>query len=209
MSGEGRTHYQVLGLAHAASPAEIKVAYRVQAKAAHPDAGGSAETMAQVNEAYQVLSDPVRRRAYDESLIRPQTGEPAPHHAGGHAHHAGTPSDSHAQEQRINRERAQWARNSAWELLRIAGPAAVILIPVTRYISIQSTGGARIIAGLIAFIPTYATILSIMFLLNPPLRLVFADLVRRFHTTREERISGLGLILAAIPLAAIWIWLFY
>jgi hypothetical protein len=41
----------VLGLARTASPDEIRVAYRDKARAAHPDAGGSADQMARLNRA--------------------------------------------------------------------------------------------------------------------------------------------------------------
>lgn len=42
---------EVLGLRHDASKAHIEEAYRVKAKAAHPDAGGSKEAMHEINEA--------------------------------------------------------------------------------------------------------------------------------------------------------------
>ena len=58
-------HYATLGLDRAASADEIKLAFRRRASAAHPDRGGSADEMAAVNAAYEVLGDPERRARYD------------------------------------------------------------------------------------------------------------------------------------------------
>lgn len=60
--------YGALGVDAAASAAEIRRAYRKQAKRAHPDtAEGSAAKFAALTRALDVLSDPVRRRRYDET----------------------------------------------------------------------------------------------------------------------------------------------
>ena len=58
-------YYEVLGVGKAASVTEIKTAYRRLAKSHHPDAGGSALTFQLVREAYDTLSDPMRRAGYD------------------------------------------------------------------------------------------------------------------------------------------------
>lgn len=60
-----QSHYEVLEVSPNASSALISAAYRVKAKQAHPDRGGSAEEMALVNEAFRVLSDVHLRMAYD------------------------------------------------------------------------------------------------------------------------------------------------
>jgi molecular chaperone DnaJ len=66
------THYEVLGVAPTAAPADIRASYRERARHLHPDraASGSndADLMARVNEAYRVLGDPGRRAIYDRSL---------------------------------------------------------------------------------------------------------------------------------------------
>jgi molecular chaperone DnaJ len=64
------THYQTLEISPSASPAEIKSAYRRLAKALHPDrnAQSSHEAIAQLNAAYEILSDPLSRRSYDQQL---------------------------------------------------------------------------------------------------------------------------------------------
>ena len=51
----------MLGVEPSASPAEIKQAYRRQARAHHPDtAGAGSATMQALNEAWSVLGDPAR-----------------------------------------------------------------------------------------------------------------------------------------------------
>ncbi len=71
--------YDVLGVRPTASPAQIVTAYRRAALRTHPDAGGSESAFRLVNTAYQVLSDPERRRAYDRRLrSRAAEGCPGP-----------------------------------------------------------------------------------------------------------------------------------
>lgn len=64
------THYDVLGVSHDASTAQIRAAFRRLARAHHPDtsASGSADSLAPINEAWRVLGDPSLRRAYDRTL---------------------------------------------------------------------------------------------------------------------------------------------
>ena len=66
-----RTHYEVLGVAADASPAEVRFAYRLAARDHHPDAGGDPRRMQDLNAAWHVLGDPIRRAAYDRQLGRP------------------------------------------------------------------------------------------------------------------------------------------
>lgn len=67
-----QTHYDVLEVARAASPETIAAAYRSLCKRYHPDIKQdctlAANRMKQINAAYETLSDPVKRRLYDESL---------------------------------------------------------------------------------------------------------------------------------------------
>jgi curved DNA-binding protein CbpA len=65
---ETESLYAILDVAQDATPEAIKQAWRRAATAAHPDRpGGSAERMSQVNQAYEVLSDPERRAGYDQN----------------------------------------------------------------------------------------------------------------------------------------------
>lgn len=59
-----RDYYALLGVRRTASPKELKRAYRARARALHVDGQPSPEFL-QVAEAYAVLSDPEKRRAYD------------------------------------------------------------------------------------------------------------------------------------------------
>lgn len=65
-------HYATLGLDRRCTEGQIREAYRVLARQFHPDLNpDSADALArtqELNAAYEVLSDPERRRAYDESL---------------------------------------------------------------------------------------------------------------------------------------------
>ena len=62
------THYDLLAVHPDASAEEIRDAYRRLSKGVHPDVGGSPMLFRKVQEAYDVLSDPARRRVSDSSL---------------------------------------------------------------------------------------------------------------------------------------------
>lgn len=64
----GDTYYDILGLSPTASLAEIKAKYRALIRRIHPDLDGPAALFRQVQQAYEVLSDPGRRATYDLSL---------------------------------------------------------------------------------------------------------------------------------------------
>lgn len=61
-----KDYYATLGIERDASPEEIKRAYRKLAQSHHPDKGGDTERFKELNEAYQVLSDPQKKAAYDQ-----------------------------------------------------------------------------------------------------------------------------------------------
>lgn len=63
-----KNYYAVLGVLPTADMDEIRSSYRRLAKRFHPDvAGGNAAAFARVKEAYEVLAEPDRRRAYDHA----------------------------------------------------------------------------------------------------------------------------------------------
>lgn len=74
--------YDTLGVSRTASADEIKKAFRKQARKHHPDAGGTEERFKELNEAYEVLSDPEKRAQYDQygqyfgGNVPPGTGGP-------------------------------------------------------------------------------------------------------------------------------------
>ena len=64
-----RDYYEVLGLSKGASDDEIKKAFRKLAKQYHPDINKAPDAEAkfkEINEAYEVLSDPQKRQTYDQ-----------------------------------------------------------------------------------------------------------------------------------------------
>jgi len=63
-------YYDVIGVSKDATPEEIKKKFRELAKKTHPDKtkDDSEEEMAELNKAYEVLSDKERREKYDKYL---------------------------------------------------------------------------------------------------------------------------------------------
>nr|CAB3238741.1 dnaJ homolog subfamily B member 4-like [Phallusia mammillata] len=64
----GKDYYKVLGLTKSASEDDIKKAYRKMALKYHPDknkSAGAEEKFKEVAEAYEILSDPEKRKIYD------------------------------------------------------------------------------------------------------------------------------------------------
>ena len=65
------TLYDVLSVAPDASAEEVRTAFYRLSKKVHPDKGGSDALFCLVSDAYEVLSDPARRAAYDRWLRLP------------------------------------------------------------------------------------------------------------------------------------------
>jgi curved DNA-binding protein CbpA len=65
---EARDPYKVLGVDYAAEPEVVATAYRALARSHHPDVSREDDAearMAEINAAWAILRDPVRRAAYD------------------------------------------------------------------------------------------------------------------------------------------------
>jgi DnaJ-class molecular chaperone len=66
-------HYAVLGVDSDASASAIKNAYRKKASEFHPDKNAASDAALKfraIQEAYDLLSDPIKRRDYDENRRR-------------------------------------------------------------------------------------------------------------------------------------------
>jgi curved DNA-binding protein CbpA len=210
-------YYRILGIAPSATAAEIKTAYHAAAKHAHPDAGGSAEAMRTINEAYAVLSNPADRADYDRDRAAPPP-PPAATPTTDHSATSGTApthatenhAEAQAQAQRDYRRAIAFARRSAAKLFGLSLLTALVLEPTTPLIAAH-TGDptAKTIIALIAFAPLYMLAVANIFLAQPRLRLALAVIGRRdYHLTHHDRTALAGIALAAIPLAVVWVFLF-
>ena len=106
--------YAILGVARAATGAEIRRAYRKLALAHHPDRAGpaSADAFARIAEAYHMLSDPTARTAYDAHLFeRERAFAPAAAQSDGRAWNVSAVGWS-----------ASWQKPIANLLPRLSGP---------------------------------------------------------------------------------------
>ena len=61
-----KDYYKILGVSKNAKPEEIKRAFRRLAQKHHPDKGGDPEKFKEINEAYQILSNPEKKAQYDQ-----------------------------------------------------------------------------------------------------------------------------------------------
>ncbi|KAJ7189149.1 DnaJ domain-containing protein [Mycena filopes] len=77
------THYDTLGVKPLASPAQIKTAFFALSKEHHPDIPHHKEKpqFHEITEAYNVLRDPVSRRAYDNTLPAQKAPPPSTPHS--------------------------------------------------------------------------------------------------------------------------------
>jgi curved DNA-binding protein len=89
---EYKDYYKILGVSRDASTEDIKRAYRKLARQYHPDknkAKGAEDKFKEANEANEVLSDPKKRRAYDQLGANWKAGQSFTPPPGWEAHFAG------------------------------------------------------------------------------------------------------------------------
>lgn len=70
-------YYELLGVPHDADTEAITRAYRKLARVSHPDSGGNSGMFRLLRTAYETLTDPLQRKAYDDRLGSTES-EPAP-----------------------------------------------------------------------------------------------------------------------------------
>lgn len=200
-------YYKVLDVSPGATAAEIKSAYHRAAKRSHPDAGGSAEAMQRVNEAYAVLSDAAERRDYDALRVRPEPYRPpsvpsAPSHHPAEPHpvaHQPHPSDALPRLTTL-------ARRSAWRIIGYNFFASLLLGPLTSFMfQLTTSTKSRILIALLAFVPVYFITCGIIFLYRPRLRIAIYRLGDAHIPPHRDLAGLLVLALCALPLGAIWV----
>lgn len=80
------SYYDILQVARDAKPGDIRVAYRRMAQRYHPDKSPdnrfAPRVMANVNKAYEVLSDPDRRQQHDDWIAARESPDPSLRPAG-------------------------------------------------------------------------------------------------------------------------------
>ncbi len=102
MSVRFKDYYQSLGVARGASADDIKKSFRKLARQYHPDVAKNKkeaeEKFKEINEAYEVLSDPAKRKQYDELGADWKSGAEfrPPPHAGGYGRTQQRPGQSGA-----------------------------------------------------------------------------------------------------------------
>ncbi|MEM9517313.1 MAG: J domain-containing protein [Actinomycetota bacterium] len=118
-----RNHYAVLGVRPDASDQEVRDAFRRLARQHHPDRSAAeragADRMAEINEAYRVLSEPSRRAVYDASLRRSPAEPPTVPEPADDAYTPSTSRPADYQPARI-----------PWRMLSVVGIIAVVGIVV-------------------------------------------------------------------------------
>ncbi|WP_205504240.1 J domain-containing protein [Rufibacter psychrotolerans] len=140
-----KNYYHILGVSSGATAADIKVAYKRLALKFHPDKNPhnpqAEERFKQVNEAYQVLSDPRRRAAFDLQLQYEQYRRQAQAHAVPRYHHTRQPAGF--QERHYRQRPQKHTHITRRDVQIVAGVLLVLLLLVLGL----TVGWSRIATG--------------------------------------------------------------
>ena len=154
MAEQKRDYYEVLGVERGADDASIKKAYRQLAKKYHPDMNpGDAEAekkFKEASEAYAVLSDPDKRRQYD------QFGHAAFENGGGAGgfDFSGMDIDSSLQGIGVNAlEKYQQANNKIQEIVENGDKFNVVYKTLTTTLAVVTSTIAPWLELIIIFLP--------------------------------------------------------
>ncbi len=136
-------YYKVLGVTPGATSSEIKQHYRALSKVHHPDAnGGDGTRMALINEAYTVLSDPLKRMDYTPPAPpQPKTAPIRTAHT--YQTHATSPwpKTTHTPKAKPVPEEASWSF-LLWYILAVPLAIFVVTFGPSAYKSIQAKADA-------------------------------------------------------------------
>jgi len=154
------THYEVLGVARGASAEQVRRAYLEAARRHHPDmhAGSEADVladaraaMATVNAAWEVLGDPARRHAYDQSLGAPP---PTPRH--------GSAAQAESQDE------PRWTDEPAWaaepdvdDTMPGLRTQSVVLFPIGLLAGAGAAFAFAMMSQIVAFLALSVVLLSL------------------------------------------------
>lgn len=130
-----KNYYHILGVSPGASASEIKVAYKRLALKWHPDKNPhnahAEERFKQVNDAYQVLSNPRRRAAFDLQLQYEKSQRQAHAHSTPRYHHTRQPAGF---QERHYRQRPQkhthFSRHDLKVVLSVVSAAVLLFVVI-------------------------------------------------------------------------------
>ncbi|MBN1258163.1 J domain-containing protein [Candidatus Peregrinibacteria bacterium] len=187
-----KNFYEILGVPETASPSEIKQGYFAMAKKYHPDAGDEAEVRQfyEVTEAYEILSDKEKRRAYDLTLAEGKTkstsvpGEPS-------AEKTELKTSLYAN---FRRKEARRFRNTVlWQ-----GILRVIFFPLVAFLVVYAV--ASVFGGM-ALLPALAALL-ISFVYSMRKNFDISSFGRSAFSLKLIKMAGWGMLVIGLGLMA-------
>lgn len=149
-----KNYYQVLQVDPSADPEVIAAAYKRLSIKYHPDTNPSSDAnlrMQELNDAYQVLKDPVKRSHYDQTLRRSHYSEYADYRDG-----SGPSHETYSQEKPIKRQPVHPLQALASLIISLTFPVTFsltvfVLFRFFRPYNIVVIIAVLIVAGLIAY----------------------------------------------------------